>query len=169
VGLVPGGATQQADRRGRARSQASRHPLGTVARRLELLSRQSCGTRPQLTKSHAASRRLAESCPQATTAATRVWLAALLLACSDDHVQPIAAWPTDTPSCVIANANSRLRQLLSTNSDELKTGPTAFVRTPRTDLPLTPAPPHSHELGRTLLILRLPVQAQLLLRCRAVA
>src|SRR5438552_3696795 len=83
------------------------------------------------------------------TAATRVWLATVLLCCNHDHVQAIAAWPTDPPSCVITNANSRLRQLFSTTFDETFTLVTAFFPTRRTDLFLTTVPPHSPELGGT--------------------
>src|SRR5207248_10887816 len=94
------------------------------------------------------------SCPEAMTAATRVWLVAVLLCCSDDHVQAIAAWPTDPPSCVITNANSRLRQLFSPTFDQTFTLVTAFFPTRRTDLSLTTVPPHSPELGRPLVKVR---------------
>ena len=86
--------------------------------------------------------RSGESCPQATTAASRVWTATRKR--RGHHVSTIAALPTDIPNCVITNANSRLRQLVTApRIAKSKTAPTALQRARRTPLPLTPSPPHS--------------------------
>jgi hypothetical protein len=88
-----------------------------------------------------------ESCPQATTAASQVWTAARKR--SKYHVRTIAALPTDTPTCVVTNANSRLNQRVTApRTAESNTVQTALHRARRTPLPATPLPSHSPGAAR---------------------
>jgi hypothetical protein len=61
------------------------------------------------------------------------------LSCETTCIAP----STDHPPCVIANANSRLRQLFSTRLEETTTVFSAFKRARRTDPCLTGVTPHS--------------------------
>jgi hypothetical protein len=86
-----------------------------------------------------------ESCPKGLTAITRVWAQHASTSCRAPRANDCGI-PTDPPSCVIANANSRLRQLAAHPFTAESISESARAKRKHALCPspsLTKAPPHS--------------------------